>query len=330
MGKEAHSISSVDSGSGTDSESRRSVSQNPQDCQEKNVVPKPPLPGDVEQQGQDQSQVSQRVLPDVHSRYDIGRNCWRNHFLAMYGEFCGTFIFLSTGYFTAQSANHGWMMKEYDDKFDSHPARILMIAFGFSMGLMVSIFSFCDLCPCAFNPAVAFALFLVRGMSFVRLVLIFITNIVAAMAAAGLVSAMTPGKVAFDLTIGLGASRTRANFMEMFGTAYLCIVVIMCAREPRRTNKWCALPIGFVLFAMHIWMLAYDGCGINPARALGSAVAKRYFPHYHWIYWIGPLSGSIFAALLWWILQWLDYTKYIEAEKTTFYNPETGCTEPVE
>lgn len=30
----------------------------------------------------------------VMSRFDIGRDSWRTHFIAAYGEFCGTFMFL--------------------------------------------------------------------------------------------------------------------------------------------------------------------------------------------------------------------------------------------
>lgn len=35
---------------------------------------------------------------------------------------------------------------------------------------------------------------------------------------------------------------------------------------------------------------------MNPARSFGPAVAGRYFPGYHWIYWIGPFMGALFTA----------------------------------
>lgn len=40
----------------------------------------------------------------------------------------------------------------------------------------------------------------------------------------------------------------------------------------------------------------YTGCALNPARALGPDVINRSFPGYHWIYWIGPLLGSLLAC----------------------------------
>ncbi|ODM20985.1 hypothetical protein SI65_04038 [Aspergillus cristatus] len=40
----------------------------------------------------------------------------------------------------------------------------------------------------------------------------------------------------------------------------------------------------------------YNGCALNPARALGPDVINRSFPGYHWIYWVGPLLGSLLAC----------------------------------
>lgn len=40
----------------------------------------------------------------------------------------------------------------------------------------------------------------------------------------------------------------------------------------------------------------YSGCALNPARALGPDVINRSFPGYHWIYWVGPLLGSLLAC----------------------------------
>ncbi|XP_043365676.1 aquaporin-1 isoform X3 [Dermochelys coriacea] len=41
----------------------------------------------------------------------------------------------------------------------------------------------------------------------------------------------------------------------------------------------------------------YTGCGINPARSLGSALVGRNFTN-HWIFWVGPMLGGASAALI--------------------------------
>lgn len=40
----------------------------------------------------------------------------------------------------------------------------------------------------------------------------------------------------------------------------------------------------------------YTGGSLNPARSLGPDVINRHFPDYHWIYWVGPLLGSLLAS----------------------------------
>src|ERR1700742_4632537 len=51
----------------------------------------------------------------------------------------------------------------------------------------------------------------------------------------------------------------------------------------------------------------FTGAGMNPARAFGPAVINHSFPGYHWIYWVGPLLGSLVAAAFYHILEFLDW-----------------------
>ncbi len=51
----------------------------------------------------------------------------------------------------------------------------------------------------------------------------------------------------------------------------------------------------------------YTGAGINPARAFGPDVVNHNFPGYHWIYWVGPLLGSLVATGFFYILEALNW-----------------------
>lgn len=46
---------------------------------------------------------------------------------------------------------------------------------------------------------------------------------------------------------------------------------------------------------------------LNPARSFGPCVALGRFPHYHWIYWVGPGLGSLLAVALYRFLKLLEY-----------------------
>lgn len=51
----------------------------------------------------------------------------------------------------------------------------------------------------------------------------------------------------------------------------------------------------------------WTGGSLNPARSLAPAIVTRSFPRYHWIYWVGPMSGSILASLLYKLIKALEY-----------------------
>lgn len=190
-----------------------------------------------------------------------------------------------------------------------------MIALGFGFSVMFSVWCFAGVSGAALNPAVSLSLALARAITPTRCVVMWFSQIIAGMAAGGAAHGMTPGAVKFTNGLGLGCSRTRGLFLEMFGTAILCLTVLMTAVEKRETNFLAALPIGVSLFIGHLALTAYTGTGVNPARSFGAAIAAKSFPPYHWIYWIGPLLGAFLAWSVWQILQWLDYTTYVEAEK---------------
>ena len=79
----------------------------------------------------------------------------------------------------------------------------------------------------------------------------------------------------------------------------------------------CAL--GVVSFASAGLVPGYDGASMNPARCFAFAVGRRTFPGTlvqlhnvvrasltlpasdHWIWWVGPMSGTIIHTVVFWI-----------------------------
>lgn len=80
----------------------------------------------------------------IVSRFDIGPDSWRNHFIAAYGEFVGTFIFLWCAYVICNVANHALDLKSVDNTpTTSHPSQVIMIAIGFGFSVMFFCLVFC-------------------------------------------------------------------------------------------------------------------------------------------------------------------------------------------
>lgn len=229
----------------------------------------------------------------------------RNHLIAVIGEFCGTFLFLLFAELIAQIANQSPFVTKKEE--GSSPQQLVMIAFGFGFSVMVNVFIFFRISGGQLNPAVSLTLALVRAIPPVRAALLMVTQIVAGIAAAGAVSAMTPGPIAFNNALGGDASRSQGLFIEMFATALLCTTVLFMAVEKHRGTFMAPLAIGLSLFVGHLFAVYYTGAGINPARSLGPNVIMGSFPNYHWIYWLGPILGSFLSAILHYLLKYLHY-----------------------
>lgn len=230
---------------------------------------------------------------------------YKNILIAVCGEFFGTFMFLLIAFIIAQIANQMVAVKQ---ESGSQPAQLIMISFGFGFGVMVSIFTFARISGGNLNPAVTLTLMLATAVKPIRGGLMILAQMLAGMCAAAVASALTPGPIAFANGLGGGCSKSRAVFLEAFGTAILCLTVLFMAVEKNDVaNSQAPIAIGLSLFLGHLICVYYTGAGLNPARSFGPCVAKRSFPNYHWVYWVGPILGSLVAFTIWKIFKLLNY-----------------------
>ncbi|CDO93288.1 unnamed protein product [Kluyveromyces dobzhanskii CBS 2104] len=250
-------------------------------------------------------QETEYVPPYVPKYNQLGfkNETYRNHLVAAIGEFCGTFIFLWSAFVIAQIANEDTTVSSPG----SHPGQLIMIALGFGFSVMFAVFIFFRVSGGNLNPAVTLTLVLTNVIPWPRAAVMWVSQMVAGMAAAGAASAMTPGEILFANGLGGGCSRSRGVFIEAFGTAILCSTVLFMAVEKHKATPNAPFAIGVALFVGHLICVYYTGAGLNPARSFGPCVAAASFPDYHWIYWVGPALGAFMSALLFKILRALKY-----------------------
>lgn len=154
---------------------------------------------------------------------------------------------------------------------------------------------------------VTLALFLVGGLSAVRSVIVVVAQILGGIAAAGVVSALFPGPMGVETTLGGGASVVQGLFIEMFLTAELVFVIIMLAAEKHRSTHLAPVGIGIAFFLAELVGVYFTGGSLNFARSLGPAVVNRSFPGYFWIYFLGPILGSLLASGFYAVLKYLRW-----------------------
>ncbi|GMM36304.1 Aqy1 protein [Saccharomycopsis crataegensis] len=233
--------------------------------------------------------------------------------MAVLGEFFGTFIFLWTAFVIAQVSNHDYLSaidsKETDYAITNtvNISKVLVIAIGFGFSVAMAITIFGPISGGNLNPAVTLTLAMAGALNPLKAACMFVSQIIAGMAAAGAASAMTPGKILFANSLGLGVSKGRGLMLEAFGTALLCTTVLFTAVEnPHLPINLNAISIGLSLFLGHLVCVATTGAGLNPARSFGPCVADRSFTVYQWIYWVGPFIGSVISFGLWKIFKLLE------------------------
>ncbi|RAH53039.1 aquaporin [Aspergillus piperis CBS 112811] len=228
----------------------------------------------------------------------------RNNFIAAVGEFVGTFLFLFFSFAGTQVSN---TPKPAPGSPPNTPNLLYSsLCFGFS--LMVNVWAFYRVTGGLFNPAVTLALCLVGGLSPIRGVIVFGVQLIAGIAAAGVVSALFPGDLNVGTRLGGGASISQGLFIEMFLTAQLVLIIIMLAVVKHKSTFLAPVAIGLVFFVTEMVGDYYTGGSLNPARSLGPDVINRSFPGYHWIYWVGPLLGSLLACGFFTFLKMFQYT----------------------
>lgn len=182
------------------------------------------------------------------------RNSWiyrfpdslRNHFVAVCGEFAGTFLFLFFALAGTQVANNtvtssGQTIAEVG----SNPQQLQYIALCFGFSLAVNAWIFFRISGGLFNPAVTFGLWMIGALPIVRAVLLFATQILGGMAAAAVVGCLFPGPLTVNTTLSGGTSIVQGLFIEVFLTTQLVFTIFMLAAEKHKATF--IAPVGMYL-----------------------------------------------------------------------------------
>lgn len=173
---------------------------------------------------------------------------FRAHFVAMCGEFAGTFLFLFFAFSGTQVANTQPPSQIPTTPSAANPAQLLYISLCFGFSLAVNAWVFFRISGGLFNPAVTLGLCCVGAMPYIRGILITMSQMIGGIAAAGVVSALFPGPLNVQTSLGGGASVVQGLFIEMFLTTQLVFTIFMLAAEKHKATFIAPIGIGLSLF----------------------------------------------------------------------------------
>ncbi|CBX92054.1 hypothetical protein IAQ61_000248 [Plenodomus lingam] len=229
----------------------------------------------------------------------------RTELAAFFGEFIGTFMFLSLAFSGTQIALNATSNAQLKPSDIPAPdvGKLLYISFAFGVSLAINVAIFADVSGGKFNPAVTTALFITGQIHWHRAAQTILAQLIAGMAAAGFVEALLPGPLNIATTLAPSMSVTRGLFLEAFVTSQLVLTILMLKAGPSKP-----MYIGFSLFIAHICSVYFTGASLNPARSFGPAVVIG-FTGYHWIYWLGPLLGAVVASGAYALIEYIRHER---------------------
>ncbi len=210
-------------------------------------------------------------------------------------EFLGTFalVFFGEGAICADQFLHG-----------AGSLGVLGIAAAHGLAIAVMFAAFAQVSGAHFNPAVTIGFWVTKRISTLDVLLYWATQLAGAIAAAFVLKAIVPEDTWRAVALGTpemvrDLPRLSAMILEALATFFFVLVFFATAvDEGQSTSRSIA---GFAIgltFALGVMVAGpFTGGALNPARALGPALASSHWANWG-VYWVGPLAGGFLAGLL--------------------------------
>ncbi|KAH6861974.1 aquaporin-like protein [Alternaria alternata] len=233
----------------------------------------------------------------------------RNRSVAMISEFVGTFLFMLIGLGGNSAVINDSAVATQTGGGDpsADPAKILFIATSWGAAVTVNAWSFFRISGGLFNPAVTMALMLIRAVPPLDGLLDIISQLFGSILASAIAYGLLPSGALAATELGDMTTVTQGLFIEMFITAQVVVAVFMLATEKHKATFIAPVGIGLTVFACILMASTYTGAAMNPARSFAVCVIQGSFPHYHWIYWVGPGLGALLATAFYHLIRKLEY-----------------------
>jgi aquaporin Z len=208
------------------------------------------------------------------------------HFTA---EFIGVFALVFVGSGSIMMARH------------TNAATPLILA-ATAHGLILSVMVSATMCVSGhLNPAVTIGLLVTRRVEPLMAAIYVCAQLLGAIAAAYILKATVPPEVfaasrGGGQSVALDVTTGQAIILEMIATFFLTFVVFGTAID-QTAPRLGGFAIGLTVAADILAIGPLTGASMNPARSLGPALASGILEG-QFVYWAGPILGSIIAAVL--------------------------------
>jgi MIP family channel proteins len=151
------------------------------------------------------------------------------------------------------------------------------------------------------NPAVTISFLVACEIDIFRALCYIGIQLLGAISGSCLLKFLAPSHAQGNLglnTITEGVTISQAIVVEFIITFILCFTVhAICDKKREDIGGSKALAVGLAIIVGCLFGGPYTGASMNPARSFGPATVMNSWEN-HWVYWFGPLTGSVVAAIM--------------------------------
>ncbi|MDO5699782.1 MAG: aquaporin Z [Dermatophilus congolensis] len=164
-----------------------------------------------------------------------------------------------------------------------------------------------------FNPAVTIGCAVAKRFEWKDVPAYIVTQVVAGLAAGGVIYAIAAGKAGFDPVGNMAANGYAENspngysmiavlIAEVVLTAFF-LYIILGATDPRAPQGFAPIAIGLALTLIHLISIPISNTSVNPARSTAVAFFNGAgAPGQLWMFWVAPIVGAIIAGATYWMI----------------------------
>ncbi len=186
---------------------------------------------------------------------------------------------------------------------------LLGVSLAFGLTVLTGAYAFGPVSGGHFNPAVSVGLVIGGRFRANELPGYIISQVLGAIAAAGVLYLIASGKTGFTGVGGFASNGYGANspggysmisvlVCEVTMTA-IFLIVILGATAKRAAGGFGGLTIGLCLTLIHLVSIPVSNTSVNPARSTGPALfAQTAALGDLWLFWVAPIAGAILGALI--------------------------------
>ena len=181
------------------------------------------------------------------------------------------------------------------------------VALAFGLTVLTGAYALGPVSGGHFNPAVSVGLWAGGRFPASQLVPYIVTQVIGAVAGAGVLDVIASGAPGFTLAGGFAATGYAAHSPGGYSLAagltteivmtFMFLIVILGATHDRAPDGFAGLAIGLALTLIHLIGIPVTNLSVNPARSTGPAIfVGGWALAQLWLFWVAPIVGAAIAG----------------------------------